>query len=340
VAREKCKSCPKYVSFIRLDGDVPETHNAQYCIGDSACYSEVSKQSKKNSGKKETGQPDPDGPRVEWHGEYFRQQFYFQEVPQLLDGLLTEDPRRLQLALAVLVHGVGGLHGWFCEKLKVTPPEPRYAGTDPHLELRQILEFVRPLRPIAVEVLAAQACVRAAFLKEPSQYYHLSSTLSFGNQERAAIAEFLDIDFSKFQVSDEWLQKKTKSELVRFIAHESGLPDDERFQNYLEPYKLTLEKLAGLKKPLLIQIINDCGVDLHGRLPREIAERPKAATPALPMEGLPHCGLCGCCAVNPCDDNCDGVIDNETLMEQLKSEFGVDEQYVCYACADRMGEEE
>jgi len=100
--------------------------------------------------------------------------------------------------------------------------------------------------------------------------------LSFIDADRQAMAEFLDIDFDRYQVTEEYLQKKTKAELVRFIAHDSGLAADPAFLEAMELRGYdTVEKLAGAKKPQMIDLILQCGVNLRGRLPKEIADRPK-----------------------------------------------------------------
>jgi ParB family chromosome partitioning protein len=268
---EQCKSCQQYISFVDMEADVPPNYNAQYCVGDKACYAAVlaaGKKAKKSVSASSSSEAS-DAPRVEWHGEHFRQQFYAEQVPELLDGLLTQDPRRLQLALATIIHGVPRLHGWFCGKLNIDPKKYQRFSDHTQISFPHIIALVKPLKPLQVEYLMAEASMKAAFEGAGRNY-----EIQFDDWAREAIAEFLGIDFAKFIVSDEWLQKKTKSELVRYIAQESGLRLEAPFQEYLGRYKLTLEKLAGLKKPDLIQIILNSGVDLHGRLPAEIANKP------------------------------------------------------------------
>jgi ParB/RepB/Spo0J family partition protein len=282
---DRCTSCEKFTTVIRVTGQIWQEKT---CFGDPDCFNrackEMNRAAKKGlcdlSGSGEGG-PDPDAPRVEWHGEYFRQQFYADQVPQLLEGLLTEDPRRLQLALAFIIHGSAHLHGWLCEKLGVTPPKPRFAGADPHLQLWQILKFVRPQKPVFIEYLAAEACIKAAFPEHttPSRYVNL--TITFSDPDRQAIAEFLDVDFSEWAPSDEWFDKKTRAELVKYIVHESRLTNEDTFLNYASSRGVKIqtskiaESLANAKKPDLVDLIQNCGVDLHGRLPKEIADRPK-----------------------------------------------------------------
>jgi hypothetical protein len=68
---------------------------------------------------------------------------------------------------------------------------------------------------------------------------------------------------------------------VRFIIHDSGLWQTPEFKDGMIRQglssALTPEQLAAQKKPALVDLLLNCGVDLHGRLPKEIADRPKLA---------------------------------------------------------------
>jgi hypothetical protein len=252
--------------------------NQRVCLGDKVCYAEVTVGQKKKGGagagagskEREAGSGAEEGPRCDWHGEYFRQIFYKDQVPQLLEGLMTEDPRRLQLSLAVLINGVKRIHDWFCEKVGADPKKyQRFVG-DTRIEFAEIIELVKPLKPLQVEYLMAEACVKTAFEDGGRNY-----EIVFSGRDRAAIAEFLGIDFGKFRVDLEWINKKTKGELVRFLFHESLISQEEVFQEYCQktlmlPWEKAEQKIAGMKKAEVGEIILNCGVDLAGRVPKEI----------------------------------------------------------------------
>jgi hypothetical protein len=277
--QEQCSSCDKFTTTIRMNGEV---WIDRCCLGEAKCYNQARKQtedSKKQSCGAECGgsKKEEDGaPRVEWHGEHFRQAFYREQIPQLLDGLLTEDQRRLQLSLACLIYFERNeLSAWFYQKLGNKVPNMKHDWQRFSLTLQEIIELVSSLKPLQVEYLLAQATVQAAFF----------SRSIFTDQDRQAIAQFLGIDFSRYQVTDEYLQKKTKGELIRLIV-ELGLNEEEGFRKYAGQHigyhyyegnegRISIEKLAGVKKPTLINLILNCGGDLHGRLPKEIADRPK-----------------------------------------------------------------
>jgi ParB family chromosome partitioning protein len=268
---EKCLACDKFTTTIRLNGDVMQE---RCCFGDSKCFKETEKRmeasTRSTTGGPESKAKDEDAPRVEWHGEYFRQEFYREQVPQLLEGLLTEDVRRLQLSLACFVYQNYELHAWFCEKLGWSVPEKKNSWERHTLKFPEIIDMVFKLSPMKVEYLLAEVAIHAAFFMP-----HTICT----DHDRQAIADWLGVDFRKFKVTEEYLNKKTKGELVRFIVHDSGLWDKPGFHavKNLRGYT-TEEKLANAKKGNLVDLILQCEVDLRGRLPKEIADRPKLET--------------------------------------------------------------
>ena len=91
-----------------------------------------------------------------------------------------------------------------------------------------------------------------------------------------ALAEFLGIDWQNFVVTEEYLKKKTKAEVLKLIGGDLWLLADPEFERYLKGRGIPndIEKLAKEKKGFLVDLILKCGVDLHGRLPKEIADKP------------------------------------------------------------------
>jgi len=259
-----CSACKDFAT-VYIHGRIGDE---RACAGGAAakrCFAE--QQASMNGNKSETKEDSSNGgPRVRWHGEHFRQVFYAEQVPGLVAGLTIDDPRRMRLALACFIYNEIDLRDWFFVRLaeKMTGDSP---GVSYRSGLHEVLAAVNKLKPFEIEYLLAEASIKLAFTQ--------SYRNPFIDPDRQAIADFLGVDFGQFSVSDEYLSKKTKQELVSFIVHESGLTDDPAFKEYLDHYKLTVEKMAALKKGDLIRIITDCGADLHGRLPREIADRPE-----------------------------------------------------------------
>ncbi|MFA4903028.1 MAG: ParB/RepB/Spo0J family partition protein [Desulfobaccales bacterium] len=276
---EKCLSCQHYATIIRLNGESIYSSKSQVCLGKSTCYAEVKAAgAQKKKGNQKDTKVNPDTPRVDWHGEYFRQEFYKEEIPLLMDRLDSQDPRRLRLALATFVYSTRELSTWFCQQLGVEPPKKAEWETAGYLSFPRLLELVKTQSGLQAEFLMAIALAKIA-LGTGYGAGRFRSEISFTDADRQALAEFLDIDWTRFQVTEGYLEKKTKAELVRFIVHDSGLWQTPEFKDGMIKLgfstALTPEQLAATKKPRLVELILQCGVDLHGRLPKEIADRPK-----------------------------------------------------------------
>lgn len=266
---EKCKACPHYTTILALMGDRNfRAYRDRACLGPAECFATVRKEGMSQK-KGENKKKEPDAPRVAWHGEHFRQQFYQEEIPELMAGLAEDDPRHLQLTLATILYSAKTFHEWFWLELGQVVPEKEDWQTF-WLPFPQLLKAVQTLEPQRVKELLAETLVKVA-LRTDRGY-----EISFIDTDRQALAEFLEVDFSRYQVTEEYLKKKTKAELVRFIAHDSGLAADPAFLEAMQSRGCpSIEKLAGSKKPHMVELILQCGVDLRGRLPKEIADRPE-----------------------------------------------------------------
>jgi hypothetical protein len=230
-------------------------------MGEAACFAAIAKADKQEKKKEKV---ESDAPRVAWHGEYYRQEFYHQEIPALMCAVEYDDRRHLALTLAIVVYTNQPIHAWFHKEMcqEVSAETERWF----RLPFHEILRTVCALNDLQQHSLLADAMVQISLCKD-----------LFVDFDRQALAEFLNIDFGQFQVTEEYLNKKTKAELVRYIAHDSGLLQDVEFLTFLEGRGTSTEaeKLAQEKKGVLVDLILQCGVDLHGRLPKEIADRPE-----------------------------------------------------------------
>ena len=146
-----------------------------------------------------------------------------------------------------------------------------------HLPFHQLLEQVQTLEAQRVKELLAEALVKIALRTDRGH------EITFVDADRQALAEFLNVDFSRYQVTEEYLKKKTKAELIRFIVHDSGLLQETEFQQAMtQGGYSTAEKLAQAKKGVLVNLILQCQIDLRGRLPKEIADCPKLDAEVMP----------------------------------------------------------
>ena len=184
-------------------------------------------------------------------------------------GLAVDDPRHLHIALATLLYSAKALHEWFWQETgqEVPPARPYYSFS---LRFCYLLKGAQELPLDRVKALLAEALVKIALRKDRGY------ETMFNDEDRQAVAEFLGIDWTRFEVTPEYLKKKTKAEVLKLIGGELWLLADPEFVRYLQGRGLpvSLEKLAKEKKGFLVDLILKCGVDLHGRLPKEIADKP------------------------------------------------------------------
>jgi ParB/RepB/Spo0J family partition protein len=265
---EKCLACPKYASILELNLEPVYHSTLMVCIGEESCFKGVQAAAKKGNSematKTKANEKDPDVPRVAWHGEYYRQEFYHQELPLLMEALEMNDPRRLQLALAMVVYEHrNSLEDWLDQNTTLEAEALHWKN------LAYFLDWVKnQVLPEDLQPLMNKVQIQLGLMK--------GYQAVFQDADRQAMAEFLDIDFANFQVTEEYVQKKTKAELVKFIVHDSQLMEEAKFREFMEQCGYpSPEKLAQAKKGALVDLILKCPVDLHGRLPKEIADRPK-----------------------------------------------------------------
>ncbi|MEW6657401.1 MAG: ParB/RepB/Spo0J family partition protein [Thermodesulfobacteriota bacterium] len=265
---EKCLACPKYASILGLNLEPVYHSTLMVCIGEESCFNGVKAAARNGKAepatKTKANEKNPDVPRVAWHGEYYRQEFYHQELPGLMEALDLNDPRRLQQALAMVVYEHrNSLEDWLDQNTTLKAEALNWKNLAYFLDWVKNQVLLEDLQP-----LLNKAQIQLGLMK--------GYQAVFQDADRQAMAEFLDIDFANFQVTEEYLQKKTKAELVKFIVHDSRLMEVDKFQEFMEQRGYpSPEKLAQAKKGALVDLILQCPVDLHGRLPKEIADLPK-----------------------------------------------------------------
>lgn len=321
---EKCQSCGHFTTILRLQNGLQAYNHSRVCMGEGECFAAIKKagaQKRDKSGK--VIPANPDAPRVAWHGEFFRQEFYQQEIPGLMAGMNVDDPRHLHIALATLLYSAKVLHEWYWQETgrEVPPARPYYSFS---ARFCYLLKTAQELPLDRVKALLAETLVRIA-LKKDRGYETM-----FNDEDRQALAEFLGIDWKNFVVTEEYLKKKTKAEVLKLIGGDLWLLADPEFERYLKGRGLpnSLEKLAKEKKGFLVDLILKCGVDLHGRLPKEIKDKPdlfakeEVDDTAGNFEDSEFSNCAGCNDLHPED----GMIE-------------IDDELFCPNCARERGEE-
>ena len=252
---KKCFECQFFVSVFHYDGRV-EAERA--CIGDKSCYKAVEKEQRKaekvvKGEKKERG----DGPRVPWHGEYFRDVFFFKRLPEVLKAADPESKEILTMLMVCALKGNGQARMAVGEALKIKDAQ---WSDSAHKLIKTILEKpyaeVKALFTKAVEMIVLEGD-------------HKGEWSGFGTTDRFNVAKFLGIDLAnEWAPTEEYLQKKTIKELINF-GMKSKLFKDKKVLTYLKT-KVKKESFEKCKKTELVDCFLKSGVGLIGKVPAEI----------------------------------------------------------------------
>jgi len=281
---KSCAKCENYITLMELDGS---SSYPQTCIGEKKCFdSVIRKRPPKNA--KGAGPDAPDGGdgqpaaglRVGWHGPHFRKEFYGEIMPTRM-ALMSFDnsrnkPQPLQLALlTLLMANDSKIHVWFAGRNGIEVPEHnpwfKIRICDAWEEIKRMNHKTayRELRDMAVQVAMDLFCC----------------------EELDLICPHMNIDLARdFEVSFEYLRKKTKGELVdllkafRLIDGEgrtmtqAGVVEEGQFCEpkaanlaiYVEKQHPKVRSLNALKKGDLVACFTEGTFSLAGLVPDEI----------------------------------------------------------------------
>lgn len=247
---KKCLECENFVTLIHLDGS---ESRAKVCMGPKSCFNSLGKKSEKGKSKK----TNDGGPRVPWHGTFFREKFYEQALPMRINNTHKTSPVILRLALYSLVRTNQELHVWFA-KFRGLADEKETGGY-----------FVLSGDAIFREVSKMELPELHVAFKEASS--HIIMGHKAGANERHTIASYLGIDLAaEFEMTEEYCQKKTVKELVD-LGEKLGIFDDPKAEAFLFEKLLKKRKnFKACKKGELVRVFTESGVELKGRVPDEI----------------------------------------------------------------------
>jgi ParB family transcriptional regulator, chromosome partitioning protein len=247
---KKCRECADFVTIIALNGDVSIE---KACVGKQECYDTLEVKKAKTKPKQKT-----DGPRVPWHGTYFREKFYESELPLRIKDVPAQDLKISQLALYSFVQSNSELRSWFAllrNLLTEKEIESYYRISD-----TDIFDETAKMNIQEIELA----------LKEASVIVAMSGMHSSANV-RHKIAGHFGIELEKeFKITEEYLQKKTIAEMLE-IGESLEIFADKKAQDFLfEKLLKKRGKFKSCKKGELIKVFMESGVDLTGKVPEEI----------------------------------------------------------------------
>lgn len=257
-----CKKCDKFITIIYLTGQV---RNDQACIGPKECIEKIRESgSGKKTGKKSAAPPGI--PRVAWHGEFFREEFYKDVLPKRIGAihvpLKTEgenagDLKMSQLVLFSLLKSNHEAAQSFAKKAGLSKKGYYYSTS-----YGKLFEHIKKM-DIDQVAESLGACSREVIMQP-----------QFGAVSRREVADHLGINLEKeWQVSVEYLNKKTISEMTDF-CNKHEIFELQAAQTFLyEVLGKKRKQFKACKKSELIRVILESGIDLIGKVPAEILNR-------------------------------------------------------------------
>ncbi len=259
---KKCLTCEHFISLIDTYGGVDDWYR-RVCVGEKSCFKAVEAVSKKDAKQhqaaknKDAGAGDDDAPRVAWHGEYFREKFFKAAIPERYP---TCGRSKLYPVLFAIIDSENDLRPWVAEKLGIEV-ERDDAGQIHwwSVETATLWPAIEALEPFQVQQLIDEAALRIIMMER------------FGAENRKRMADYIGIDLAtEWAMDEEYLNKKTKPELMA-IGETLEIFSDRKARDFLlEKLNKKRGKFNTCKKPELIRVFLESGVDLVGKVPAEI----------------------------------------------------------------------
>ena len=262
----KCFNCKKFITALTIKGKV---ESKQACV-DPACFAALKKS--KSSSSRKTGAKKPGESRCGWHGEYFRDKFYRSKIEAKVAELEPASPKGLAVLVALAVktfRGGGGVGSEIGGLLGLK--KDKYGS---YYNADTVFSGILASTP---EKLTELARALAKEIIDEGQSVGSGGTFSgIGMTNRAAVGVVLGIDLAKeFSVTEEYLTKKTRSELLAF-GKKSGIFSDPKVTAHLARTikKSSVNVVAAdfdtLKKSELVDVFLKSGVNLVGKVPAEV----------------------------------------------------------------------
>lgn len=245
---KKCKECEHFLTVISLEGAV---NTGQACFGEESCFRAVRSVKAKEEKKKEREERgEPEGPRVYWHGEFFREEFLSKRLPEQYQVVGHDNIKMARAALFAFVKLDNELLSYMAKVIKLKE----------HYLDKKLFERIGKMNLDEILVLMKKCALKVIMRHWPVTC-----------EGRLAVAAHLGINLMKeFAVTKDYLEKKTIREMLEF-GETSGIFKSKMVQDYLIK---TLKKKSGrfdsCKKTELIDVFLESGVNLVGKVPAEI----------------------------------------------------------------------
>jgi len=251
-AFKKCKKgCKDFKTILKLDGTVKD---GKACIKNQDCFhSQQRSKTATDSAAVRKEQRAGGGPRVNWHGQHFREEFFKEHLPEKFKSYEPDDVKMLRAALYAMIKIKHDLHDKFAIKTGLAKKSEHYCVVEES------------------KLFGAIAKMKKAQLFEAIQELSLETLNGYdlGAEGRRLLAEHLGIDLSKeWSPPEDFYQMKTIGELLDY-GEKAGILDDAKAQTFLTE-TLKKKKFTALKKAELVRVFKEAGITLTGKVPEEI----------------------------------------------------------------------
>jgi ParB family chromosome partitioning protein len=292
----ECRACEQFVSLIGIDGTPAYHSSGRYCLNPK-CRSDLAKKGRAVKQKREQENQETcsgdgaeaDKPRVAWHGEHFREEFFKDTLPGRIRQMDPLDTTGLIVVVMALVSGAPqGIDKVCGQMLGFKVPKEGWwyrLNTAEAIQALRGMECHEPGKHRAHRIadILQQLAVRVVMSPE------------FTAADRWAVAELVGIDLkTEWRITREYLQKKTKAEILA-IGEQFGVFAQDAAKSYLfETLLKKRGKFDSCKKPELIDLFMKSGVELAGVVSEEILRKPDSPRVSMTDESEPACRVCGC----------------------------------------------
>lgn len=219
---DKCKECSHFVSCLTVEGKFDDKY---ICVGDESCFNQIVRASKaketkeKNSSNK--NKQSGDVPRVDWHGQHFREEFYKDRIPEELDKLPIDSSHCLCLSLFALVKSNTGALIQFAKQW-VSKSEKKDIVWAGDIDIPDVWEKITEM-------------TRDELYQAHRDLAHvvIMQTQTVMASERHYVAQLLRIDLAgEWRLNEDYLDKKTTKEILDIIV-KHGIDKDKKAMAYL-----------------------------------------------------------------------------------------------------------
>lgn len=247
-----CVSCKDFISLIHLDGN--GCYN-QTCIGDKSCLSKILKAIRSEGGTAGTS-----GRSVKReHAPEFQDRFYREAIPIHVKVFSFADECVLRVIAYTLINSDFHAKSIFIEEKKL---KDEWGNSK---EIWAALEKIE-----SHEELAEWIVKTSLFLT--LENHQIAQFRECDNLHvKHLIAKHIGIDLTRdWRITKDYLQKKTIAEIV-VLGKELKIFDAKEVKAFAQgTLKMKSENWPGMKKKDLIRLFLESGVDLVGKVPKEI----------------------------------------------------------------------